>query len=340
VELSVNPENAVPQSKAAPARRGASGLGRVAGTIVGDFGTVLLLAVLFIVFALTSQYFLTVANLQNVLLTQTLIGCMALGVMFPLIIGEFDLSVGYMLGFVAMVGAYLSGQGWTAPAIIPVMLAVGVLGGLINGLFSEKLHISSFIATLGTGIVLNGLTDGLSGGRVLSSNIPHVVQRIGNGYAAGLAISVWITLGLAVLLFYLLEHTPLGRSLYAIGGSQTVSFLAGLRTGWLKIAAFVFSGLMVGIGAVFALGQNGSASPGFGAELLLPAYAAAFLGVTTYRGGRYNVVGTVVGLLLLGIGFNGLSLYGVPFWVQPVFNGGVLLIAVLVARSERRHVMR
>jgi ribose transport system permease protein len=151
---------------------------------------------------------------------------------------------------------------------------------------------------------------------------------------------VWITIGLAIALFYLLEHTAIGRALYATGGSERVAFLAGLRTRRLKIAAFVASGLLVGCAAIFSLGQDGSATPGYGADQLLPAYAAAFLGVTTYRGGRYNVVGTMVGLLLLGIGFNGLSLYGVPFWVEPVFNGGVLLIAVLVARAESRHVLR
>jgi ribose transport system permease protein len=95
---------------------------------------------------------------------------------------------------------------------------------------------------------------------------------------------------------------------------------------------------MVGVASVLALGQSGSANPGFGPDLMLPAYAAAFLGVTTYRAGRYNVVGSVVGILLLAVGFNGLSLLGVPFWVQPIFNGGVLLLAVFVARSEARKV--
>jgi ribose transport system permease protein len=332
----------VATAKAPPGRPGParSGWTRTAIDFVGTYGTVLLLVGLFILFSLTSPYFLTGENIQNVLLTQTIIGCVALGVMFPLIIGEFDLSVGYMLGFVAMVGAYFAGKGWSGIALIPLMLAVSCVLGLINGLFTERLKISSFIATLGAGIVLEGLTDGISGGKVLSSHIPQLIKNIGNGYAGPLAIAVWVTLVLAIVLFYVLEQTPLGRSLYAIGGSERVAFLAGLRTRRLKILAFAISGLLVGCGAIFALGQNGSASPGYGAELLLPAYAAAFLGVTTYRGGRYNVVGTVVGLLLLGIGFNGLSLYGVSFWVQPVFNGGVLLIAVVVARSESRHVLR
>lgn len=304
-----------------------------------NYATVILMIILIIVFSLTSSNFLTLGNIQNVLLVQTVIACVAFGVMFPLIVGEFDLSVGYMIGFIGMVGAYLGEHGFQAPSIIPIMLATGIVVGLANGLLTERMHISSFIATLGVGIVLQGLTQGLSGGTVLTT-VPPFIQTLGRGYAGGLAIAVWITLGIAIALFYLLEDTPLGRSWYAIGGSERVAFLAGLRTMRLKIATFTLSGLFVACGAIFALGQNGSAMPGFGPDLLLPAYAAAFLGVTTYRGGKYNIVGTIVAILLLGLGFNGLSLWGVPFWIQPVFNGGVLILAVVGARVESRHALR
>ncbi len=303
-----------------------------------QYATFVLLGALILIFSLTAENFATLSNLQSVLIVQTVIACMTFGVMFPLIVGEFDLSVGYMIGFICMVGAYLAGHGWNVGLIILVMLAGGILLGLVNSIFIVRAHISSFIATLGVGIILQGLTQGLSGGSVLTSNIPPFVTQLGRNYAGPLAISVWIALGLAAILFYVLEHTPFGRSLYAVGGSERVAFLAGLRTKRLKALAFALSGLLVGVGAIFALGQNGSASPEFGPELLLPAYAGAFLGVTTYRGGYYNVVGSVVGILLLAIGFNGLSLLGVPFWVQPVFNGGVLIVAVLAARAETRKV--
>lgn len=307
--------------------------------ILRNYATVILLIVLIVVFSLTSPNFLTLGNIQNVLLVQTVIACMAFGVLFPLIVGEFDLSVGFMIGFIGMVGAYLGGHGFGAAAIIPLMLLTGVVVGLVNGFLTERAYISSFIATLGVGIMLEGLTEGLSGGTVLTT-VPQSIAHLGHGYAGHLAIAVWITFGIAIALFYLLEHTPLGRSWYAIGGSERVAFLAGLRTTRLKIATFALCGLFVACAAVFALGQNGSAMPGFGPDLLLPAYAAAFLGVTTYRGGMYNIVGTVVAILLLGISFNGLSLWGVPFWVQPLFNGAVLIVAVVGARVESRHALR
>jgi len=303
-----------------------------------SYGTVLILLLLIIVFSLSTDAFFTLRNLQNVLIVQAITALMTFGVMFPLIVGEFDLSVGYMIGFLAVLGAFLAGHGYGALVVIPVMILVGGVVGLCNGLLTQRVGISSFIATLGVGIVLQGFTQGASDGKVMFSNIPSAVTTIGGSYAGPLAISVWIVLGFAIVLFYVLEQTPLGRSWYAVGGSERVAFLAGLRTGRLKIAAFVISGLLVGGASVLALGQSGSANPGFGPELLLPAYAAAFLGVTTYRAGRYNVIGSVVGILLLAVGFNGLSLLGVPFWVQPIFNGGVLLLAVTVARAEARKV--
>lgn len=315
-----------------------STIGSTGRHLLRNYATVLLLVVLVLVFSLASPQFMTLGNIQSLLLVQTIALLMTFGVMFPLIVGEFDLSVGNLVGFLAILGAYLAGRGSGWVVVVLAMIATGVVVGLVNGLLTQKAGISSFIATLATGIILLGLTQGLSGGQVLFSNIPREITLIGAGYLGPLAISVWSVIVVAGVLFYVLEHTPLGRSLYAVGGSERVSFLAGLRTSRLKILAFTVSGFFVGLAAIVALGQSGSANPGFGPDLLLPAYAAAFLGVTTYRAGFYNVIGSVVGILLLSVGFNGLSLLGVPFWLQPVFNGGVLLVAVLVARAEARTV--
>jgi ribose transport system permease protein len=237
-----------------------------------------------------------------------------------------------------MFGAFLGEEGFTAAIVIPGMLIAGALVGLVNGLLTVKLHISSFIATLGTGIVLSGVTLGISNGQVLFSGIPKLLTTIGQGRLLGLGVSVWLTLVLALIMFFVLEHTPFGRRLYAIGGSERVAFLAGVPTARMKITAFAVAGLLVGVGAIFALGQTGAGNPSFGPELLLPAYAAAFLSVTTYRPGYYNVPGIVVAIILLAVGFNGMNLLGAPFWAQPIFNGAVLLLAVVTARAESRQI--
>ena len=322
----------------AKARTTQSTAERVINVVLTRYASVLLLVLLIIAFSLASPQFLTNRNWQNLLVVQSVVTCMCFAATMPLVVGEFDLSLGSMIGFLAMLGAFLGGQKMTAETVIPIMLVAGVVVGIINGLLTVKLHISSFIATLGTGILLSGVTLGISNGQVLFTGIPKLILTIGQGHVFGLGISVWLTLVLAVIMFFLLEHTPLGRRLYAIGGSERVAFLAGVPTGKLKIVAFAGAGLLVGIGAVFALGQTGAGNASFGPELLLPAYAAAFLSVTTYRPGYYNVPGIVVAIVLLAVGFNGLNLLGAPFWAQPIFNGAVLLIAVVTARAESRHI--
>lgn len=320
---------------------------RRAWQLLRSYATFVLLIVLCVIFSLATPNFLTSQNLTDLLVTQSVIGCIAFAALLPLIVGEFDLSLGYLVGAITMLGAYVAsgggsyngkGPGAGAVEVIAVMVGAGVVVGLVNGILTVYFKISSFISTLGVGIFLSGLALAMSGGQVLFAGIPTFVSNIGRNHLGGVAISVWLTLALGLLLLYVLEHTPLGRQLYAIGGSERVAFLAGVPTRRLKVLAFVLAGVLVSIGAIFELGSAGAANPSFGPDLLLPAYAAAFLGVTTYKLGYYNVVGTIIAILVLAVGFNGLSLLGVPFWGQPLFNGAVLLVAVIAARAEARHV--
>lgn len=305
---------------------------------IRGYETIFILVGLLVVFTFATDRFMTSRNFNNLALILAVPGVMALAVLFPLIIGEFDLSVGYLLGFCMMLEAVTAQHTKNSFLIISVGLVAGLVIGIINGCFTVFSKISSFIATLGVGIILNGGTQGLSNGEVIYQNIPKAVTTLAIPSFLGLTPATWITIVLALILFYIYDHTPFGRYWYAIGGSQRVAYLAGIRTGRMRVIAFALCGLLVGVAANFSLAQSGAANPSFGPDLLLPAYAAAFLGVTTFRPGYYNIFGTVGALLLLSIGFNGLSLLGVPFWIQPVFNGGVLLIAVLVARKEARQV--
>jgi ribose transport system permease protein len=313
-----------------PERRG------ILRSLLGRYATVLILVLLMIAFAVVSPQFLTSLNLRNLLVAQVTVCCMAFAAILPLIVGEFDLSLGYTLGFLMMVGALLGGAGMGAPVIVPAMLVGGIAVGVLNGFLRVHFQISSFITTLGVGIVLSGATQGMSGGNVLYAGIPPLVTDIGQGEFLGLGITIWLTLLIGAALVFLLEHTPFGRQLYAIGGSERVSFLAGIRLGLYKVLAFAGAGLLVGIAAIFELGESGGANPLFGPELLLPAYAAAFLGVTTYRPGYFNVPGALIAIVLLAVGFNGLNLLGAPYWLQPIFNGIVLVVAVILARAESR----
>ena len=311
----------------------------VIATVFKRYTTLLILIALLSVFSLLSPQFLTSLNLKNLLVVQVTVCCMAFAAILPLIVGEFDLSLGYALGFIMMLGAFLGGFGFGA-TIIPAMLVAGACIGVTNGLLRISFNISSFIATLGVGIVSSGITQGMSGGAVLYSGIPPILTATGQHEFLGFKISVWLTSGLALVLVFILEHTPFGRQLYAIGGSERVALLAGIRLNFYKVLAFAGAGLLVGIAALFELGQSGGANPLFGPELLLPAYAAAFLGVTTYRPGYFNIPGAVIAIVLLAVGFNGLNLLGVPYWLQPIFNGIVLILAVITAVAEGRQILK
>jgi ribose transport system permease protein len=302
------------------------------------YATFGILAVLIIVFTLTAPDFMTVSNWQDILVTQAVPICIGLAALAPLVVGEFDLSLGYALGFVTMLGAWVAEHGAGTLEVILIMLIAGIVIGLVNGILTVVFGISSFIATLGTGILLSGFVLGISSGEVLFAGISPFILEIGKNEFLGLSLSVWIALALAIIMLYVLEHTPMGRHLYAIGGSERVAFLAGVRTRFLKVAAFGLAGLLVAIGSILELSSGAGANPNTGPNFLLPAYAAAFLGVTVYKLGRYNVVGTIVAVILLAVGFDGLSLLGVPYWGEPVFDGAVLVLAVLFARAEARHV--
>ncbi|MFJ2631145.1 ABC transporter permease [Streptomyces sp. NPDC087422] len=314
---------------------GAGLLRTIGEALIQRYAQIVLLVVLIVVFSMATPNFATRQNWTSLLVSQSVIALMTLAVLFPLIVGEFDLSVGYLLGFCAMLGAYLTGQGWPVTAVFLAMAGCGVVAGAWNGVLNVVFGINSFIATLGMGIVLSAMTLMLSNGAILTT-VPGLAKTLGRGYAVQVAWAVWIVAIVAVICFYLLQHTPVGARLYAIGGSERVAFLAGVRTGRYKILAFGCAGGLVSLAAVLQLGQAGSVTPSLGPDLLLPAYAAAFLGVTTYRPGFYNVPGVIVAILLLAVGFNGLSLLGVPFWVQPLFNGLALLVAVLAARFVAR----
>ncbi len=318
---------------------GARGRG-ILGAIFSRYATVVILLVLMLIFSLLSPQFLTGLNLRNLVVVQVTACCLSFAAILTLIVGEFDLSLGYLIGFLMVAGATLGGKGYGAGVVILAMVVGGTIVGAINGWLRVQFQISSFIATLGVGIALSGITQGISGGSVLFSGIPGLITNIGQGNFLGLGVSIWLTLILAGVLVYVLEHTPFGRQLYAIGGSDRVALLAGIRVDLYRVIVFAGAGFLVGIAAIFELGQSGGANPLFGPELLLPAYAAAFLGVTTYRPGYFNVPGAVIAIILLAIGFNGLNLLGAPYWLQPIFNGAVLVIAVITAKAEGRQLAK
>ncbi len=306
------------------------------------FGALFVLVGLIVFFSLLlPATFPTYENLTTILTTQDVLAILAIGLLVPLAAGEFDLSIGFVLGFTGMEVAVLTGVlHWHPVPAIVLTLATAVFIGLINGLLVVRVGINAFIATLGVGTVLSGLTIWMSNGTVVYQGIPDLLLAIGRTQLLLLPLPVFYMIIVIIVFSYIMGHTPFGRYIYAVGGGREVARLAGINTDLLTILAFTLSGFMAGIAGVLETATVGAAHPDVGPQFLLPAFAAAFLGATTIQPGRFNVLGTVVALFLLAVGIAGFQQLGAPFWVSPVFNGTALLIAVGLAvrrGSGRRH---
>ncbi len=305
-------------------------------SLLARYGAVGLLGLLVVVFsALKPDTFPTNANLTTLLSTQTVVVILALGALLPLVCGEFDLSVGYVLGFSAMQVAVLTGSGMNWVLALLSAVGVGAVIGLLNGVLVVKVGINAFVATLGSGTLLSGITVWMSNGQVVFKDIPSGFLQFGRKSIFGLQYPVFWMIAIAAVLYYVLNYTPFGRSLYAIGGGREAARLAGLPTVRHRMVAFVLASSIAAFAGVLTTATLGSAQPDRGPTYLLPAFAACFLGATMIRPGRFNVMGAVIALFLLGVGVNGLQQLGAPFWLPNVFNGAALLVAVGLTQLRR-----
>jgi ribose transport system permease protein len=296
------------------------------------YGVLIFLLVLIVGFSVAlPDLFPTRRNFETIFGDQAIPGILALAVLLPLMAGEFDLSVGAVLGFSAILLAWLTIRGVPTGVAIPITLLVAGLVGIFNAFCVVVLGLNAFIATLGTATILSGLGLGLTEGATLFDGIPEAVLSIARTEVAGVPAIAAYFLVIAVVMWYLIEHTPLGRYIRATGLAREAARLSGVRTSAYLGGSFIAAALISGLAGTLYLGRVGAAAPTIGPEFLLPAYAAAFLGATTIRPGFFNVWGTVTGVFVLAVGTTGLALLGAPFWIGPTFNGAALIAAVTVA---------
>lgn len=328
VQTEVEAVAAEPVTSTNEGGRGPTLLARVAA----DGGVVIFLLLLIVAFSIAlPDKFPTTANFQTILGSQAVPTLLALAVVIPLVAGEFDLSVGGTLGVTSVFTAWAASKGLAVPLVFLAAIGIGCVVGSINGYLVTRIGVSAFIATLGMGTVLTGGNLLMSGGNVLYEGIPTSLTKIAGREILGLPVVVYYALLLAILLWYVLEWTPMGRYLRATGTGREAARLTGVRTDRWLFASFVIAGAIAALAGFLQTARVGSAPPDVGPNFLLPAYAAAFLGATTIHAGRFNIWGTVVGVLVLAVGITGLNLAGAAFWVPPVFNGTALIVAVSVA---------
>lgn len=319
-------------------------LGHTLLALLPVYGLVLITLLLTGLFALLlPQTFPTLLNFRLTLSNQAVVALLALAVTVPMVAGKIDLSVGYgvVLWMVLAIGLQTQSHlPW--PLMVLVVLLLGALLGVGNALLVELARIDAFIATLGTGTVVYAVALAYTRGQQVIGELPDSFLAIGNGSFLGLPVVGFYVLLISVVMWLVLEFTPVGRFLYAIGANPEAARLNGIPVRRYIVGAFVASGMLTALAGVVLASKLRIGQIGVGLDYLLPALVAAFLGSTTLRPGRVNVWGTVVGVVILSVGISGLQQLqsGEASWVTPLFNGLTLLVAIGMASLAGRRRVR
>ncbi|RMT69277.1 hypothetical protein ALP29_00170 [Pseudomonas syringae pv. avii] len=302
---------------------------------------VLLLGLIVFFSVLLPDSFPTLLNLNSILGDKVIIAILALAAMVPMLTNKIDLTVGYGIVLWHILAISLQTRyGFSWQASVLIVLAAGLLFGLINGLLVEMARIDSFIATLGTGTVVYALALWHSGGRQVFGDLPEGFLLLNGASLFGLPIAAFYVLGLALLLWVVTEYLPIGRFLYAIGANPKAAELNGIPCRRYVVGAFMGSGVLTAFAGVLLASRLQIGQASVGLEFLLPALVGAFLGSTTIKPGRVNVWGTLIGVAVLAVGIAGIQQLGGAFFVEPLFNGVTLLLAIGIAGYAGRRRVR
>lgn len=292
------------------------------------FGFYALVGLIALFSILLPATFPTATNATAILGNEAVGAMLAVGLLIPVVAGYFDISVAGILTLSMIVSAGMFDQ-FGSSTLLACLAGVGtgVVVGAINGISVAWLRINSLVATLATGSCALGVALWWTNGSIFSANVPAGFRALGDR-VLGIPLPVIYTIVVAAIVWWILDHTPVGRYLYSMGDNHEAAYLVGLPTGLLTMGSFVASGSIAGLAGVVEAAILGSGNPQVGASFLLPAFAAVFLGATIFHIGRYNLIGTVTAVVLLAVIVSGLQQFGFPFYIEPLLKGGVLLLAV------------
>lgn len=304
------------------------------------------LFVLCLLISLLSDKFLTISNFWNVLRQISVNVCISVGMTLVVITAGIDLSVGSILALCGAIAAGLMKNGIELPAqnlyigftLLGGILAALLVGGGIgafNGWAITRFAVPPFVATLAMLTMARGLTMLWTGGFPISK-LGSPFDQIGTGWFVGVPVPVWISIFVVALAIFIIEKTPFGRYIYAIGGNENAARLSGINIPKIKTWVYVASGALAALGGLMVTSRLDSAQPNAGTGYELDAIAAVVIGGTSLSGGRGTILGTVLGAVIIGVLNNGLVLLNVsPFW-QQVVKGAVILLAVIIDRRSRK----
>ena len=293
----------------------------------------LLIVVVAIFSAIRPESYFSANNAQMIASTNAVLAILALAAVPPLVVGQFDLSIGFQLALAQSLCAGMIIYHSVAPPLAAaVVIAIGIAIGLANGLLVARAGLNAFITTLATGIVVQGFTQLYTDGASVFGAMPSPFLYFGRGRLFGVPLAFLYVLVIAAIMSVIYTYTRWGRQSFAIGGNARAAYLVGIPVDRVTIQSFVVAGALSSIAGVLSCSILGSANPNIGINYLLPAFAAVFLGAAPAGPGRFNAWGAVVAVYALAAGISGLQQLGAAFYVEQFFNGGALLLAVALAK--------
>ena len=307
--------------------------------LFGTYGTIFVLVVMLAAFSIAEpDTFATIGNFRNILNDMAIGTIVAGGLTVPLVAGDFDLSIGYVASFcgLLLVGL-LSFNQLSIPLAVLAVVAIGAVIGIVNGVIVSKLGVNAFIATLGTGTVVIGLNYAYSGGVPLQLTHSREFVRIALGRLWGVPHLILIMAAVLFILWVVLNRTVQGQHIKAIGVSAESARRAGVAVDRSRIVAFACAGTCAALGGVLMASNLGSGQVTAGDSFMLSSFSAAFLGSAALKEGQFHILGTLIGVLTVAVGNNGLAMIGAPIFTQYVFAGLLLVVAVALSSIGRRY---
>lgn len=294
------------------------------------------LAVILVFGILRPTTFLSWANFSTIFGSQAILVVLTLGLIVPLTAGDYDLSIAGNLTLSSMTIAVLNVYfHWPILLAVFAALAVGLVIGAVNAFIVLYFRINSLIVTLGMGTFIHGITLWISNSNTISGIDFSIAQAVIVTRLFGIPLAFYYALLVAAIIWYVFTYTAAGQRLLFVGRGREVARLSGIRVDQVRAITFLVSGVLGAVAGILFVGTLGAADPNSGLSYLLPAFAAAFLGATSITPGRFNPIGSVIAVYFLVTGITGLSILGISTFVQDLFYGGALVVAVALSQLVR-----
>ena len=308
---------------------------RLLATLAKKYGTLLAFVVICAYFSIATDVFLTPSNILTVLRQISMLSILGAGLTVVMITGRIDLSIGFGASILGVMAAALMVD-FGMPIWLAAVLTLlgGVLIGLLNGFFVAYVGIPDFICTLATGYLISGLNQAYTKGHPISG-LPDGFKIFGNTDWFGIPSMIFIMAFWLLIIWVVLSKTRFGRHTYAIGGNKEAALMSGVDVKFNSMLGFVFCGIGMALTALVMTSRMGSAHVTAGDAYQLQAIATVYLGATAFKEGEPNLLGTVLGALILGVLKNGMTLMNIPYYYQDIAQGLVILIAVAITSLQR-----